>query len=64
MAKETKSAGQKLADKLCFNPKNCWEGLDAAEERELEEFAASYKRFLDNGKTERECTAAGVELLD
>ena len=63
MAKETKSPGQKLADTLFFNPKNCWEGLDAKGEREAEEFAESYKRFLDAGKTERECAAFALELL-
>jgi aspartyl aminopeptidase len=63
MAKETKSAGQKLADKLFFNPKNCWEGLDAKTEKEAEEFAAAYKRFLDAGKTERECAALTLDML-
>ncbi|MDR2517070.1 MAG: aminopeptidase [Spirochaetaceae bacterium] len=64
MAQETKSAGQQLADKLCFTPRNCWEGLDAQTEQEMEEFAASYRRFLDAGKTERECAAAALELLE
>jgi aspartyl aminopeptidase len=63
MTKKTKSAGQQLADKLCFNPKNCWDGLSAAQEKEAEAFAESYRRFLDAGKTERECVAAALELL-
>jgi aspartyl aminopeptidase len=63
MAKENKSAGQKLADKLCFKAKNCWEDLTADGETEVEKFAAAYKRFLDAGKTERECTAAALKLL-
>jgi len=67
--KETKSnrgktAGQKLADKLFFNLKNCWEGLDEKAEKEVEELASSYKQFLDRGKTERECVEAACELLD
>ena len=64
MAKETKSKGQKLADKLFFNLKNCWEGIDGRTEKEVEEFASAYKQFLDGGKTERECIDAACELLE
>jgi aspartyl aminopeptidase len=75
MAKETrksktssastrKSPGQKLSEKLLFNPKNCWEGIDAKREKEIEEFAGAYKIFLDKAKTEREFTRAAVELLE
>nr|AGS51720.1 peptidase M18, aminopeptidase I [uncultured bacterium contig00037] len=62
--KETKSKGQKLADKLFFNLKNCWEGIDEKTEKEVEEFAVSYKQFLDKGKTERECAGIACELLE
>jgi aspartyl aminopeptidase len=61
--KAPKSPGQKLAEKLFFNPKNCWEGIDAKTEKEIEGFASSYKAFLDRAKTEREFTAAAVEML-
>ncbi|MDR0502187.1 MAG: aminopeptidase [Treponema sp.] len=61
--KETKSTGQKLADKLFFNLKNCWEEIDEKTAKEVEELALSYKQFLDNGKTERECAQAVCELL-
>ncbi|MDR1862299.1 MAG: aminopeptidase, partial [Treponema sp.] len=67
MAKETKaskSPGQKLAEKLFFNPKNCWAGIDEKTEKEIGEFASSYKAFLDRAKTEREFTAAAAELLE
>lgn len=63
MAEKTKSAGQKLADKLFLNLKNCWEGIDAKTEKEVEDFASAYKHFLDRGKTERECVETSVELL-
>ena len=59
-----KSQGQKLADKLCFNLKNCWEGIDAAKEKEIEDFSFLYKRILDEGKTEREFAAAAIKLLE
>ncbi|MDR2617875.1 MAG: aminopeptidase [Treponema sp.] len=61
--REDKSPGQKLADKLFFNPGNCWEGIDGKSAREIEDFAASYKEFLDQGKTEREFSSAAVEML-
>jgi len=69
MAKETKnkaskSKGQKLADKLFFNLKNCWEGIDEKTEKEIEALALSYKQFLNVGKTERECVQAACELLE
>jgi aspartyl aminopeptidase len=64
MAKETKSKGQKLADKLFFKLKNCWEEIDEKTEKEVEDLALSYKQFLDMGKTERECIYAACELLE
>ncbi|MDR2941182.1 MAG: aminopeptidase [Treponema sp.] len=66
MAKESKSKGkkQKLTDKLFFNLKNCWEGVDSKTEKEIEEFASSYKQFLDRGKTERECVELACEMLE
>jgi aspartyl aminopeptidase len=68
MAKETKSKekekGKKLADKLFFNLKSCWEDINAKTEKEVEEFASSYKQFLDRGKTERECIEAACEFLE
>ena len=62
--KETKTAGQELAEKLFFKLKNCWEEIDEKAEKEVEELASSYKQFLDRGKTERECTEAAIELLE
>ena len=61
--KKNESAGQKLAEKLCFTPKNCWEGIDEKTAREVEGFARSYIEMLNRGKTEREFCSASVELL-
>ncbi|MDR0601079.1 MAG: aminopeptidase [Treponema sp.] len=58
-----KTRGQRLADRLFFNPKNCWDGIDKKTEGEIEEFSLSYRRFLDSGKTERECAGFAEELL-
>jgi aspartyl aminopeptidase len=63
MAEKTKSAGQKLADKLFLTLKNCWEEIDAKTEKEVGDFASAYKQFLDRGKTERECVEIACELL-
>ena len=62
-SKEKKSSGQLLADKLCFNLKNCWEGVDEKAEKEIEAFARAYGELLNRGKTEREYSSAAVELL-
>ncbi|MCL2179716.1 MAG: aminopeptidase [Treponema sp.] len=64
MAKAEKSKKEKLSEKLLFKQKNCWEDIDKKTEKEIEELASSYKKFLDNGKTERECTEAICGLLD
>ena len=37
--------------------KNVWKEYDAQALEQLESFARDYRAFLDNGKTERECTA-------
>ncbi|MCL2374677.1 MAG: aminopeptidase [Treponema sp.] len=61
---EKKSAGQLLADRLFFTLKNCWEGVDAKAEKEVDAFAALYREILNRGKTEREFSAASVDLLE
>jgi aspartyl aminopeptidase len=60
---ETKSEGQLLSEKLCFDIKNCWDTAAAADIKEAEQFAKNYKVFLNRGKTEREFVAAALDLL-
>jgi aspartyl aminopeptidase len=55
MMKEEKTIGQKLEDKLAFKPKNVWEKSGEDEKAEAYKFCEDYKKFLDIGKTEREC---------
>ena len=64
MPRETKTEGQKLSEKLVYNPVNCWEKADSKTEKEIEDFAVSYRRFLDKGKTEREFTREAAALLE
>ena len=61
--KEKKSPGQLLSEKLLIKRKNAWEGIDSKTDKEVESFARSYMDILDRGKTEREFSAASVELL-
>ena len=42
--------------------KNAWNSYDLAELQKLEEVSKKYRRYLDNGKTERECVKETVEL--
>ena len=62
-SKENKSEGQKLCEKLFFTPENCWEKTDKKSEKEIEDFASAYKKFLDSGKTEREFTQESIAFL-
>ena len=43
--------------------KNTWETYDAGQLQELEKLCKSYRDFLDNGKTERECVTTIVNTL-
>ncbi len=41
---------------------NAWKKYDEAALNALEGISARYRRYLDNGKTERECTAGTIEI--
>lgn len=41
--------------------KNAWLSYTEADEKEMEALAETYKSFLDNGKTERECVDRTIE---
>ena len=43
---------------------NAWKTYNKTELKKLEETAAEYKAFLDNGKTERECAAQAIAALE
>ena len=58
-----KTIGQKLQDELTFTFPHIAKA--APEQRaEAEEFCQGYKRFLDNGKTERECVREALAMLE
>lgn len=61
MPKKTK--GQELAEKLTWSAPNI--GKDAPKQVEkARKFCEGYKKFLDAGKTERECVHYAVKLLE
>ncbi|WP_416197639.1 MAG: aminopeptidase [Sporanaerobacter sp.] len=67
-----KKDAKQLKENLTFEFKNVWDALSAEEEKELFEVNEDYKKFLDDGKTEREATkdiirraeAKGFKSLD
>jgi aspartyl aminopeptidase len=60
MEKE-KSAGQLLADKLVYKSKNSFELVDKVK---VAEYCENYKKFLDNGKTEREVVKESIKIIE
>ncbi len=53
-----------LREKLMYKPKNGFDRLSPAEEQEMEIYSEHYRKFLDNGKTERDCVDYTVELAE
>ena len=43
---------------------NAWKNYNRSELKKLEETAKEYRLFIDNGKTERECAAYAVSMLE
>ena len=59
---ETKTPGEKRRKELFYAPKNGWDRIDAGDEAALRSYCEDYKKFLDAGKTERECVDEAVRL--
>ncbi len=51
-----------LRDTLLYHPKNGYDRLSPAEEAEMETYSKNYLKFLDNGKTERDCVDYTITL--
>ena len=47
-------------DALLYQPKNGYDRLTEAEEREMNAYSEAYKSFLDRSKTERECVFTAI----
>ena len=61
--KQTKSKAEELAEKLLYKNSNAFEAMSAEEIDASYSYCEEYKKFIDKGKTERECVKAATELL-
>ena len=60
---EKKSTVEQLSEKLLYKTHNTYETMSEADISAAYEYCDGYKKFLDNGKTERECVNSAIELL-
>ena len=61
--KETKSKAAELAEKLLYKAPNTYDVMSAAEVQTAYDYCEEYKKFLDSGKTERECVSEAEKIL-
>lgn len=61
--KNEKSKAELLKEKLYINNKNAYEVCDKKEIKKAYDYCKDYAKFLDAGKTERECVSKSVEML-
>ena len=61
---EEKTAAQLRREALSYKQKNGWDCLAEGEEAALEAYCEDYKKFLDAGKTERECVDYAIRLAE
>ena len=43
---------------------NAWKSYKKSDLKKVEQTAAAYRNFIDNGKTERECTVQAIKMLE
>ena len=65
MAENTeKTTGQLLKEKLFYKTKNTYNELEDAVIEAAYDYAEGYKKYLDAGKTERECVKTSIAMLE
>ena len=64
MEEKQKTPGELRREALLYQPKNGYDRLNPAEEADLNAYCEDYKKFLDAGKTERECVDETVRLAE
>ena len=62
MDEKEKTPGELRREALLYQPKNGYDRLTPAEEADLNAYCEDYKKYLDAGKTERECVDETVRL--
>ena len=56
--------GDALRKSLMYKKKNSYDRLPAQEMESVNTYCEGYKTFLDNGKTERECTQQAIDMAE
>ena len=64
MSEKEKSIGELRREALYYKQKNGWDCLAEGEEAALVAYCEDYKKYLDEGKTERECVDYTVRLAE
>ena len=64
MEEKQKKAGELRREALFYQPKNGYDRLSAQDEADMNAYCGDYKKFLDAGKTERECVDEAIRRLD
>ena len=65
MAEKKKSTrAEQLRKQLVYKPENGYDRLRDGEAESMERYCEGYKKFLNAGKTERECAASAVALAE
>lgn len=49
---------------MLYKKENGWKSVSEERKKEIFDFSEGYKKFLDLGKTERECVNLGIELAE
>ena len=64
MEEKQKTAGELRREALLYQPKNGYDRLSAQDGADMKSYCEDYKKFLDAGKTERECVTEAVRLAE
>ena len=64
MEDKKKSVGELRREALCYAPKTGYDRMSADEEAAMRAYCEEYKKFLDAGKTERECVDEAIRQAE
>lgn len=64
MEEKQKTAAELRREALCYKQKNGYDRLTPEDEAGIKAYCEDYKKFLDAGKTERECVDEAVRLAE
>ncbi len=64
MAKEKKTKAEELKEKLFYTKKHATLVMSDTEQKNADKYCEGYKKFLDNGKTEREACREAVKMAE